>query len=161
MPRFSLDTVNTAPSPDGHDPQRKLVSVSRVVRATPQKIFDILAVPARHRDIDGSNSVRDPLNAPERLFLDAKFSMSMRIVAPYRITNVVVEFDEPRRIAWRHFGGHVWRYILEPVEGGTLVTEQFDYATNKAPLLLALMRAIPNNERSIRRTLDNLAARFS
>ena len=153
--------MNTAPSPDGHDPQRKLVSVSRVVRATPQQNFDILVVPARHREIDGSNSVRDPLNAPERLFLGAKFSMSMRIVAPYRITNVVVEFDEPRRIAWRHFGGHVWRYILEPVEGGTLVTEQFDYATNKAPLLLALMRAIPNNERSIRRTLDNLAARFS
>jgi hypothetical protein len=87
--------------------------------------------------------------------------MSMRIVAPYRITNVVVEFDEPHRIAWRHFGGHVWRYILEPVDGGTLVTEQFDYATNRAPLFLAIMRAIPNNERSMRRTLDNLAARFS
>jgi hypothetical protein len=153
--------VNTTPALDGPDPQRKLISVSRVVHAAPQQIFDILAAPARHREIDGSNSVRDPLNAPERLFLGAHFSMSMRIVAPYRITNVVVEFEEPRRIAWRHFGGHVWRYILEPVDGGTLVTEQFDYAKNRAPLLLALMRAIPNNERSMRRTLDTLAARFS
>lgn len=153
--------MNTAPALDGHDPQRKLVSVSRVVRATPQQIFDLLASPARHREIDGSDSVRDPIRAPERLYLGARFSMAMRIVAPYRITNVVVEFDEPRRIAWRHFGGHVWRYILEPVDGGTLVTEQFDYATNRAPLFLAIMRAIPNNERSMRRTLDNLAARFS
>jgi hypothetical protein len=47
---------------------------------------------------------------------------------PYRITNRVVELEPDRRIAWRHFGGHRWRYELEETPaGGTRVTETFDY----------------------------------
>ena len=87
--------------------------------------------------------------------------MKMRIGVPYRITNTVVEFEENKRIAWRHFGGHIWRYVLTPVEGGTLVTEQFDYATNRSRLFLKLMKAIENNERSMERTLANLERHFS
>lgn len=87
--------------------------------------------------------------------------MSMRIGLPYRITNEVVEFEEAKRIGWRHFGGHVWRYLLVPVEGGTMVTEQFDYSTNRANFVLRLMRAIPNNELAMRKTLLNLAKRFA
>ncbi|MEY3616256.1 MAG: hypothetical protein RLZZ518_1259, partial [Actinomycetota bacterium] len=90
-----------------------------------------------------------------------KFGMSMRLGLPYRITNVVVEFDEARQIGWRHFGGHVWRYLLTPVEGGTLVTEQFDYSTNHANWFLRLMNAISTNEVSMRKTLLNLAKHFS
>jgi hypothetical protein len=37
-----------------------------------------------------------------------------------------VEFDEGQRIAWRHFAGHRWRYLLTTVPGGTLVREQWD-----------------------------------
>ncbi len=48
---------------------------------------------------------------------------------PYRISNSVVEFEQGRLIAWRHFGGHRWRYELEPTaDGGTRVTETFDYS---------------------------------
>jgi hypothetical protein len=50
----------------------------------------------------------------------------MRLGLPYLIRNVVVEFEENRRIAWRHFGRHVWRYELEPVDGGTRVRETWD-----------------------------------
>ena len=114
-----------------------------------------------HPTIDGSGSVRGGLSGPQRLSLGATFGMSMRIGLPYRITNTVVEFDEGKQIGWRHFGGHVWRYILEPVEGGTLVTEQFDYSTNRANWLLRVMKAIPNNEVSMRKTLLNLAKHFS
>jgi hypothetical protein len=101
------------------------------------------------------------VNAPERLSLGAKFSMDMRIVLPYKMTNEVVEFEEGKQIGWRHFGGHIWRYILEPVEGGTKVTEQFDWNTNKSPLMLKVMKAVDNNSKSIQKTLDNLAKRFS
>jgi len=41
--------------------------------------------------------------------------------------NRVVEFEENRRIAWHHFAQFVWRYELEEVEGGTMVTESFNY----------------------------------
>lgn len=139
-----------------------VISVSRVVPATPQQIFDLLADPRQHSVIDGSGSVKGALaGAPERLFLGARFGMSMKIGAPYKITNEVVEFDEPRRIAWRHKGGHVWRYLLEPVEGGTQVTEQFDMTTSKAPWLLRLIRAAKRNQRSMEATLERLAQHFS
>ena len=140
----------------------KIVSVTVTVNATPQQIFDLLADPSKHGEIDGSGSIQNARSsAPERLTLGAKFGMDMKIGVSYKITNEVVEFDEPHRIAWRHFGGHVWRYILEPVEGGTLVTEQFDYSTNRANWFLRMMKAIPNNEVSMRKTLLNLAKHFS
>jgi len=140
----------------------KIVSHSIVVAAPAQDIFNLLADPRRHSEIDGSGSVKAArVNAPERLSLGAKFSMDMRIVLPYKMTNEVVEFEEGKQIGWRHFGGHIWRYILEPVEGGTKVTEQFDWNTNKSPLMLKVMKAVDNNSKSIQKTLDNLAKRFS
>lgn len=144
-----------------HDAARKVVWAERLVPASPDRIFNLLADPAQHSVIDGSGTVvAARRGAPSRLALGTKFGMDMRIGLPYRMTNTVVEFDEGARIGWRHVGGHVWRYVLSPVAGGTMVREEFDYSTNRAPWLLALMRAIPNNERSIERTLDNLARHF-
>jgi hypothetical protein len=51
---------------------------------------------------------------PQRLSAGAKFGMDMKLGAPYKIVNTVIEFDEPKVIAWRHFNGHVWRYLFEP-----------------------------------------------
>ena len=145
----------------GSDP-KKIVSVNKVVAATPQQIFDLLADPNRHADIDGSGSVKAAQsNAPARLSLGAKFGMAMKIGAPYKITNEVVEFDEGKRIAWRHFGGHVWRYILEPAEGGTLVTEQFDWSGSKSQLMLRAINAPARNKKSMIATLDRLAKLFA
>lgn len=139
----------------------KVVSRTREIQAPAQAIFDLLADPRRHHEIDGSGSVQAAqMNAPERLALGAKFGMNMKIGLPYRITNIVVEFEEGRQIAWRHFGGHIWRYILEPTENGTLVTEQFDWTNNRSPLMLKVMNAIENNAKSMEKTLENLARRF-
>lgn len=140
----------------------KIVSRSIFVPASPAEIFNLLANPHRHSEIDGSGSVQNAQGqAPERLSLNAKFGMNMRIGVPYKMTNTVVEFEENSRIAWRHFGGHIWRYILEPTEGGTNVTEQFDYNTARSPLMLKMMRAPQNNARSIEKTLANLAKLFA
>lgn len=140
----------------------KIVSHSVVVPAPAQDIFNLLADPRRHSEIDGSGSVKAAqIDAPERLALGAQFGMNMRIGMPYKITNTVVEFEEGRLIGWRHLGGHIWRYILEPVDGGTKVTEQFDWNTNKSPLFLKLMGAVKKNGVSIQKTLDNLVKRFS
>jgi uncharacterized protein YndB with AHSA1/START domain len=145
-----------------HDPVKETVTVERVIPAAPGLIFELLADPRQHHVFDGSGSVKEArISAPTRLSLGATFAMNMRIGLPYRITNTVVEFEENRRIAWRHFGGHIWRYILTPVEGGTLVTEQFDYAKNRSRLFLKLMNAIENNERSMESTLANLERHFS
>lgn len=136
----------------------KQVSASRVVAAPPERIFAVLADPSRHHDFDGSGSVRASLDgAPERLFLGAEFGMDMRIGVPYRITNEVVEFEEGRRIGWRHKGGHVWRYELDPVEGGTRVTETFDWTSARIGVLYPLLRVPSRNLKSIEQTLVRLA----
>lgn len=135
---------------------------SRLVPAAPEDVFELLSDPASHHLFDGSGSVRgstDP--TPERLTLGSRFGMRMRLGVPYRITNEVVEFDEPRRLAWRHLGGHVWRYVLEPVDGGTMVTEEFDWRPARSALAHRLMRAPTRNRESIEATLDRLAAHFT
>jgi hypothetical protein len=150
------------PSTSAHDKKNKIVSVSKLVPASAEQIFELLANPAMHAVIDGSGSVIAAKDAaPKRLSQGATFGMSMKRGVPYKMTNTVVEFVEDKQIGWRHFGGHVWRYILEPTTGGTTVTEQFSYGTSKSPLMLKLAGYVRNNELAIRKTLDNLAKYFS
>ena len=88
------------------------------------------------------------------------FGMKMQIGVPYRISNTVVEFEEGARIGWQHVGRHIWRYELEPVAGGTKVTETFDYAPARSPRLMEMMGYPEKNLASIRATLDRLLAIF-
>jgi Polyketide cyclase / dehydrase and lipid transport len=139
------------------------------VAAEPQAIFDLLANPASHALLDGSGTVRKSVeDRPDRLRLGSRFSMSMMFGVPYRISNEVVEFDEPTSIAWRHVGGHVWRYRLHRVEPGSgiaapsaEVTEEFDWSPSRAPWALELLRVPARNARSIEATLDRLVAHFA
>jgi hypothetical protein len=145
-----------------------IISLTREISAPAAAVFDLLATPSRHQLIDGSGSVRGARpGGPDRLFLGARFGMNMRIGLPYRILNEVVEFEEGKRIAWRHFAGHVWRYILEPVEksasgvgagNSTRLTEQFDPTHAGSPVTLKLLGFRRRNERAIRGTLDRIAA---
>ena len=151
-------TPNDATTPDDD----KVVRGIRFVTAEPQAIFDLLADPAKHATIDGSGTVRaSGSNAPGRLALGIKFGMSMKMGVPYKITNEVVEFDEPSLIAWRHMGGHIWRYRLRPVDGGTEVTEEFDWRPSKSSLFLKITGAPKSNAKAIEATLDRLAAHFA
>ena len=152
----------TTPNTSAYDKKNKIVSVSKLVSATPEQIFELLANPAMHPVIDGSGSVIATRSAtPQRLLMNATFGMSMKFVVPYKMTNTVVEFVEDKQIGWRHLGGHIWRYILESTQGGTMVTEQFSYSTAKSPLMLELTGRVRKNELAIRKTLDNLAKYFA
>ena len=142
--------------------KRRTVSRTRVIGASAADVFDLLADPTKHSMIDGSGTVKGSRpGVPTRLSLGATFGMDMKLGAPYRIENTVVEFEDNRTIAWRHFGGHRWKYELEPVDGGTKVTETFDWSTSKGPLLLEFAGAPKRNTRAIEKTLDRLAAHFA
>jgi hypothetical protein len=121
-------------------------SVERVIPAAPEEIFALLADPRRHHEIDGSGTVRDAKDSPERLGLGAKFGMSMHMGIGYSMVSTVIEFEEGRRIAWQTrppsslasklAGGRIWRYELEPVEGGTLVRESWDISQERIKLFV-------------------------
>jgi len=107
----------------------RIVSAGTTVAAPPDVVFAILADPRQHPRIDGSGTLQGTISGPERLAKGADFGMDMKMYGlPYRIRNRVVEFEEGRRIAWRHLGGHRWRYELELFVDGTRVTETFDYS---------------------------------
>ena len=135
------------------------VSVNRVIKAAPAKIFDVLADPAQHAVIDGSGSVKASRVGSVRLTPDASFSMDMKQGVPYRIKSRVVEFDEGKCIAWAHFGKHRWRYELEAQpDGSTRVTETFDWSTARSPRFIELMRYPKKHPKNMEKTLERLAA---
>jgi uncharacterized protein YndB with AHSA1/START domain len=135
------------------------VSRDIVIDAPPFAVFSLLADPRRHPDFDGSGTVLLSISGPSRLSLGDRFGVDMKIKLPYRISNTVVEFEEDRRIAWRHFGRHRWRYELEATpEGGTRVTETFDWSTALAPALIDRTSFPAANAHGIEKTLPRLKA---
>jgi uncharacterized protein YndB with AHSA1/START domain len=148
---------------------RDVVSVERHIAAPADRIFELLADPSRHHDIDGSGSVRDAKKSPPRLTMGAQFGMAMHLGINYSMTNEVIEFDEGKRIAWQTrpasnfrgklFGGRIWRYELEPAEGGTLVRESWDISQEKGPIkgLLGMGKSKDHTREAMEKTLVNIA----
>ena len=126
----------------------EVVTVERVIPAPASAIFDLLADPDRHHDIDGSGTVTGSKSGSSRLALGSRFGMSMKVGVPYSMVSTVIEFREDRRIAWQTRGpgpigrlvaGRIWRYDLEPLDEGTRVTETWDI-THESPLTKPLVR---------------------
>ena len=138
----------------------RIVTESIDVAAPAATVFAILTDPRQHARIDGSGSLQEVVEGPARLERGSEFGARMRRFGlPYRISNRVVEFEEGRRIAWRHFGGHRWRYELEPLGADrTRVTESFDYSMyGPGPrLFVELLRFPTRNRNGIRATLVRL-----
>ena len=140
------------------------VTVERVVKAPASAVFALLADPSRHREIDGSGTVRDAVGGSRRLQLGDVFGMDMSVGGRYRMLNTVVELEEDRRIAWQarpdmaqvaeHVGGRIWRYELEQVEGGTRVRETWDTDQEQHPLLIAPLA--PLTRLGMGRTMDRI-----
>ena len=136
------------------------ISHSIIVDADPATVFDVLADPSQHSLFDGSESVRGRMGGPPRLYLGARFSMRMHWGAPYVISNTVCEYDEDRRIAWRHLARHVWRYELRPIGTGddtkTEVTETFDWSPAPLGFTYERLGFIDRNNEAIGATLQRL-----
>lgn len=140
------------------------VTVEGYVPASPAAVFDLLADPSRHLDLDGSGTLRGAMEAPSRLSLGARFGMNMKAGAPYTMVNEVVEFEPDRRIAWQArptislarkvIGGRIYRYELDPQGDGTLVRETWDISQERIPPLVWGLRGPVR--RSMERTLHRI-----
>lgn len=150
--------------------QGNTVSVERIINAPAEDIFALIADAGKHSTFDGSGTVDHSTEASQPLQLGSTFGMSMRgrpetLLLPYRTTNTVIEFEANRRIAWKTtigplglIGGRIWRYELEPAEGGTLVRETWDLSQDRQRPMLK-MGAMPKQaEDGMRATLQRIAA---
>ena len=149
-----------------------LLRVQRLVPAPAEPIFDLLADPAGHADIDGGGTVRAARSGGRRLAIGDRFGMDMHLGVSYSTRNTVIELEENRLIAWQTsasgplgslIGGRIWRYELEPVEEGTLVTETLDLShekwTSKPFVKLAMSGSTRQNmERTLSRIEELVTA---
>jgi uncharacterized protein YndB with AHSA1/START domain len=147
-----------------------VVSVERMIPASAGEIFELLADPDRHNEIDGSGSVQRAKAGSQRLELGSTFGMHMKIGLPYSMESTVVEFEEDRLIAWQTHGptrigslvgGRIWRYELEPAEGGTLVRETWDIRKESAITRPLVRHQGEVARRNMAATLERIAARFA
>jgi uncharacterized protein YndB with AHSA1/START domain len=150
---------------------KDVVTVERVIPAPAEKIFALVADAGRHSEIDGSGTVRGVGQESHPLALGGEFGMAMHMGVPYRTKNRVVEFEQDRRIAWQTLAdypfvnkvatGRIWRYELEPVEGGTLVRESWDIR-REGVLSKPLVRRMAGKTRhDMARTLERIEQRLA
>ncbi len=143
-----------------------VVTVERTIPAPPSAIFDLLTDASKHPDLDGSGTVRQvKADAPERLTKGSTFGMSMHLGIGYSTANTVIEFEENRRIAWQtrpkgflgsFLAGRIWRYELEPVEGGTLVRESWDISQDHQRPLLKFGGLPARTQAAMEKTLSRI-----
>jgi uncharacterized protein YndB with AHSA1/START domain len=145
--------------------ENDVVAAERIIPAAPEAIFELLVDPARHKDIDGSGTVQGLKGASQRLELGSTFGMSMKVGVPYSMSNTVIELEENRRIAWqtrgggaigRRVGGRIWRYELEPVEGGTRVRESRDISQESPLTKWMVKRSGDHTRKDLEATLDRI-----
>lgn len=139
------------------------VSVERFISATPTEIFSLLSDAAKHKTFDGSGTVKGTQSPSLPLQLGTKFGMSMKMGAPYKTSNTVVEYEQDSTIAWQTsgfgglFGGRIWRYELTPEADGTRVVETWDISKDKQGFLLKRTKFPAMTRDNMTRTLDRLA----
>ena len=146
------------------DSGHRKVSRAAEVHAPAAGLFDIVADPHRHGELDGSGTVLDTVDGPRRLAEGARFSVKMKQYGlPYRITSRVTDFDDGHVVEWRHPLGHRWRWTFTPTSAdSTQVTETFDYSQVDAlkARALELFGYPQRNAAGIEATLRALQARY-
>lgn len=150
---------------------RWVESVERVIAAPASQLYPLVADPARHKDIDGSGTVLEAIEvaAPGTLLtVGEEFGMDMDFGGKYSMTSKVIEAEPNKRFAWQSrphknsakwrfiFGGRIWRYEFEEVEGGTLVRESWDLS--QEPLRMVIIGYKVTTKRNMARTLERMAA---
>lgn len=157
-----LTSVVLMTSPTPIDAGPTCVSRQIVVDATPEEVFDLLANPHRHHEIDGSGTVKPQVIGPRRLEYGDRFRVSMAMKGiPNAITSTVTRIEPGRIVEWRHPGGHRWRWEFEPAEDGrTRVTETFDFGDSPS-LLMKLVKAPERNAEGIEASLRKLQRYFA
>ena len=152
-----------------------VLSISRDIAAPADRVFALLATPARHPDLDGSGMVRGTDADQVLSAVGDVFAMRMcnDFLGDYVIENRVVELEPGRRIAWEPVlketdhpeaqsnvgvAAHlrwVWEVVALP-GGGSRVTESYDL-TRCPEWLVEATRHGEDWRAAMETSLENLA----
>jgi uncharacterized protein YndB with AHSA1/START domain len=138
----------------------RIVTVTRVIAASAQRIFDLIADPSLQPSWDGNNNLAEA--APGQRVHGAGDVFKMKLTGGAIRENHVVEFIEGSQIAWRPAEpgkqppGHLWRWLLDPVTATlTTVTHTYDWTALTDQKRIERARATTPD--ALRASLDKLA----
>ena len=141
------------------EPER-IVSATRVMSASADRIFELIADPSRQPSWDGNNNLASAAPGQRVHRVGDVFKTTLTNGAVRE--NHVVEFIEGTKIAWcpaeprKPPPGHLWRWELNAVNAGlTSVTHTYDWtALNDST---RLERARSTTPEMLRESMDRLA----
>jgi uncharacterized protein YndB with AHSA1/START domain len=110
----------------------RIAIASRELRATPNRIFELIADPSRQPEWDGNDNLAHA--APGQRVHSVGDIFTTTLTGGALRENHVVEFVEGQRIAWKPAEpgkapvGHLWRWELAPIdEARTLIVHTYDW----------------------------------
>lgn len=144
------------------------ITVTRTIDAPAKDVFDVLTLPQRHREFDGSGFVRSAENTERITKVGEQFAMNMsgdHMGGDYQTYNHVSAFEENKRVGWKptpekgaaETPGWEWLYELTPQGADTTeVSLTYDWSKVEDPQLLPLFPLV--SEARLEESLNLLAA---
>jgi uncharacterized protein YndB with AHSA1/START domain len=142
------------------EPQERVVSVTRVMSASAERIFELIADPSRQPSWDGNDNLASAAAGQRVRGVGDVFNTTLTNGAVRE--NHVVEFIEGSKIAWcpaepkKQPPGHLWRWELSPINATlTSVTHTYDWTALTDSTRIA--RASSTTADMLRESMDRLA----
>ena len=115
----------------------KKITVTRTIDASASDIFDVLSLPARHVELDGSGFVQSVDHGDRITATGQKFTMNMsgdHMGGDYQTDNHVTGYDDGKLLAWQTAPAGTeppgWQWVWELAPQGpdsTEVTHTYDW----------------------------------
>lgn len=138
----------------------RVVSASRDIAAPASDIFELIADPARQPEWDGNDNLASA--RPGQRVRGVGDVFEVVLTSGTVRDNHVVDFVEGRVIAWNPAEpgkpppGHLWRWVLEPLDGTTTrVTHSYDWTDLADPTRIERARSTTADR--LLSSLDRLA----
>jgi hypothetical protein len=148
--------------------EAKSITVRREIPASTRTIFEVLAMPSRYQEIDGSGFIRGVGHADRITGSGQTFRMNMagdHMGGDYQTDNVVTGFEEDALISWKTAPagteppGWEWTWQLEPQgRDCTTVSLTYDWSKVSDPEVLQKVGFPLVTEDQLEDSLSNLAA---
>ena len=147
--------------------QESNITVSRTIDASTKDLFDVLTLPARHQEFDGSGMVRADEKSQRIQKVGDVFVMNMQNdrLGDYRMHNHVVAYADNKLVGWQPApetrrdspDGWEWVYELEAIDAeSTQVTLTYDWSKVENEKVRSSFPAV--SEKQLEESLNLLAA---